>query len=95
VHTFQGGRKTAHVVEEGRRDFVGAFSVGATKTLLRPRSWDVAAGGMVTGYAIPAALSPFYGERPVSFQLFLRVRPPARHRMTDMTMTRPHTGPGL
>jgi hypothetical protein len=91
VHTFQGGRKTAHVVEDGRRDFVGAFSIGGTKTLLRPRAWDVAAGGMLTGYAVPASLSPFYGQRPpVSFQIFLRVRPPARHRMTDMTMTRPH-----
>ena len=90
VHTFQGGRKIAHVVEEGRRDFVGAFSLGATKTLLRPRSWDVAAGGMVTGYAIPASLAAFYGESPVSFQIFVRVRPPAKHRMVDMTMTRPH-----
>jgi hypothetical protein len=96
VHTFQGGRKTAHVLEEGRRDFVGAFSIGATKTLLRLRSWDVAAGGVVTGYAIPGALAPFYGSRPpVSFQIFLRVRPPAMPRMTDVTMTRPHPGPGL
>ena len=96
VHTFQGGRKSAHVVENGRRDFVGAFSIGATRTLLRPAAWDVAAGGMVTGYAVPAALAPFYGNRPpVSFQIFLRVRPPAPHRMTDMTMTRPHRGPGL
>jgi hypothetical protein len=89
VHTFQGGRKTAHVVEEGRRDFVGAFSLGATKTLIRPASWDIAAGGMVTAYAVPSALAPFYGDHPVSFQIFLRVRPPAKHRMTDMTMTRP------
>ena len=91
VHTYQGGRKTAHVVEEGRRDFVGAFSIGATRTLPGVASWDLAAGGMVTGYAVPAALAPFYGNRPpVSFQVFVRVRPPARHRMTDMTMTRPH-----
>jgi hypothetical protein len=90
VHTFQGGRKSAHIVEEGRRDFVGAFSLGATKTLLRPASWDVAGGGMVTAYAVPSALAPFYGERPpFSFQIFLRIRPPSAHRMTDMTMTRP------
>ena len=89
LHTFQGGRKFAHIVEEGRRDFVGAFSLGATKTLLRPASWDIAAGGMVTTYAVPRALTPFYGERPVSLQLFVRIRPPATHRMTDMTMTRP------
>jgi len=53
VHVFQGGRKHAHVVENGRRDFVGAVSGGATLTLARPRGWDMAAGGMVTGYAVP------------------------------------------
>ena len=89
VHTFQGGRKNAHIVEEGRRDFVGAASFGATKTLFRPASWDFAAGGMLTGYAVPAALSPFYGSHPWSFQIFLRVRPPTRHRMIDMVMSRP------
>ena len=28
-------------------------------------SWDIAAGGMVTAYAVPAALSPFYGTHAV------------------------------
>ena len=87
-HTFQGGRKHAHVVEEGRRDFVGAVTGGATLTLARPRGWDIAAGGMVTGYAVPVALSPFYGTHPFSFQVFVRVRPPAMRRMMDGTMIR-------
>jgi hypothetical protein len=91
VHTAQGGRKNAHahVVNAGDRDFVGAVSVGATRTVWRPKSWDVALGGLVTGYAVPAHLSPFYGSSPFSFQLFLRARPPAMHRMLDMIMTRP------
>jgi hypothetical protein len=88
VHTFQGGRKKAHVTGIGARDFVGAVSAGATRTVWRPRSWDAALGAQVTGYAVPATLSPFYGTSPWSFQLFLRVRPPAMHRMTDTTMTR-------
>ena len=90
VHVFQGGRKIgdAHVVEDGRRDFVGAVSGGATLTLARPRGWDIAAGGMVTGYAVPAALSPFYGTNPWSSQVFVRVRPPAMRRMMDGTMIR-------
>ena len=91
VHVFQGGRKSAHVVEEGRRDFVGAVSFGGTKTVLRPAAWDLAAGGMVTAYAIPAALSPFYGTQPPwSVQVFVRLRPPAIHRMVDVVMTRPY-----
>jgi hypothetical protein len=91
VHTAQGGRKIshAHVVNAGDRDFVGAVSAGATWTVWRPKSWDAALGGMVTGYAVPAHLSPFYGTTPFSFQVFLRVRAPALHRMMDVIMTRP------
>jgi hypothetical protein len=49
----------------------------------------MAVGGQLTGYAVPANLSPFYGNRPWSFQAFLRVRPPAMHRMFDMIMSPP------
>jgi hypothetical protein len=89
VHTFQGGRKKAHVVEPGRRDFVGAFSLGGTRTVWRPKSWDVAAAVLVTAYGVPGSLAPFYGEQPPwSFQVYAHIRPPVRHRMTDVTMTR-------
>jgi hypothetical protein len=77
----------AHVALAGNRDFLGAVTAGATRTVWRPRSWDVAVSGQVTGYGVPASLSPLYGETPFAVQLFLRVRPPARHRMTDMIMT--------
>jgi hypothetical protein len=88
VHTFQGGRKKAHVVLPGARSFVGAFTLGATKTFWHPRGWDAAFGGQTTAYAVPGSLAPFYGEQPPwSFQIFLRVRPPAMHRMVDVTMT--------
>ena len=89
VHTAGGGRKTAHVTGIGSRDFVGAASAGVTRTIWRPRSWDFAAGGQVTGYAVPASLSPFYGNTPWSFQVFLHIRPPSMHRMVDTIMTRP------
>ena len=88
VHTFQGGRKHAHVVEAGSRSFVGAFTFGGTKTLWQPRGWDAAAGGQVTSYGVPGSLTPFYGQQPWSFQVFFRVRPPAMHRMVDTTMTK-------
>jgi len=89
VHTFQGGRKTSHVVMPGKQSFVGAFTFGGTKTFWQPRGWDAAAGGQVTSYGVPGSLAPFYGEQPPwSFQLFVRVRPPAMHRMLDVTMTR-------
>lgn len=87
VHVFQGGRKNAHVVEPGRRDFVEAFTVGATRTLTRTKGWDFAAGADVTGNVLPPSLTPFYGSSPFSAHVFLRVRPPSKHRMTEMTMT--------
>jgi hypothetical protein len=88
VHTFQGGRKKAHVVEPGRRDFVGVFSAGATRTVWRPKAWAVAAGLLVTAYGVPGSLAPFYGEQPPwSFQIFAHIRPPAMTRMVDVTMT--------
>jgi hypothetical protein len=89
VHLAGGGRKDAHFFGDGARDFVGAVTAGATRTLLRTRGWDIAGGGHITAYAVPASLSPFYGTQPWSALLFLRVRPPARHRMFDMIMTRP------
>ena len=89
VHTFQGGRKKAHVVLPGKRDFVGAFTLGATKTFWQPREWNAAFGGQATAYGVPGMLAPFYGEQPPwSVQLFVRVRPPAMHRMVDVTMTK-------
>ena len=88
VHTFQGGRKKAHVVLPGGISTVGAVTVGATKTLWRPRGWVAEAGGQVTGYLIPSPLAPFYGGRQAwSGQIFFVVRPPAMHRMLDVTMT--------
>jgi hypothetical protein len=89
VHIFQGGRKKAHVVIPGKQSFVGAFTLGATKTVWRARGWDAAAGTQLTGYAVPGNLAPFYGNLPWSVQVFFRVRPPAMHRMLDTTMTRP------
>jgi hypothetical protein len=88
VHVFQGGRKNAHVVEPGRRDFVEALTLGGTRTLRRAAGWDFAAGADITGYIVPPSLSPFYGSSPFSAHLFLRVQPPSKMRMIDMTLTR-------
>jgi len=88
VHTFQGGRKKAHVVLPGSRSFVGALTLGATKTIWGARGWDAAVGGQATTYAVPDQLQPFYGSWPFSAQIFFRLRPPAMHRMVDVTMTK-------
>ena len=74
VHTFQGGRKKAHVVIPGTIDYLPTWTLGGMRPFWAPRSWNVAAGGDVTGYFVPSLLQPTHGEHPVSFHLYLRVR---------------------
>jgi len=59
---------------------IGACTFGGVRDLLqqdliRGRGWQLGLGADVTFYSKPAALNTAYGNRPVSFQIFLRVRP--------------------
>jgi hypothetical protein len=73
---------------------VGAFTIGGQRQLLRWRGFEGSAGLMLTAYAVPASLQPTHGRRPLSFQIFFRLRPPAgaMGRMWNMRMTRPMAG---
>ena len=81
----------SHDGEPAPRDWVSALSLGATREVTSWRGFEVAAGGDATVYRVPAALQPAYGDSPVSFHLFLRVRTPAAMgRMWNHVMTRGH-----
>jgi len=71
---------------------VTAVTVGGTRRLLIWRGFEGALGAHVTFHAVPQVLRPTHGDRPVSFQVFLRVRLPAGHmgRMWNMRMSRAH-----
>jgi hypothetical protein len=86
AHQTQGASGTAQVVLSGLDSYVEALTLGATRTFWKPHSWDLAAGGDVTGYLVPVNLRPFYTSHPVSYHLYLRVRPPSASRMTEVTM---------
>lgn len=61
---------------------VGAYTFGGVRDLVHDRRLQVGLGAAVTFYSKPASLDAAYGGNPVSFQLFLRVRPglmPAGH----------------
>ena len=90
VHGFVGRKPAAHVPEgTGGVDVVSALTLGGTRMLARRAGWDMSAGADATFYAVPGVLEPTHGSRPVSFHLFVRVRPPApMGRMVDVTMTR-------
>jgi len=69
----------------------GAVTLGATRDVLKWRGLEASLGANVTIYAVPDAVKPAYGSRPISFQLFARVRPKPGHmgRMWNMRMARP------
>lgn len=54
---------------------IGAYAFGGTRDLIQNRAWQVGLGADVTFYSKPGLLDPVYGNRPVSFQIFLRMRP--------------------
>jgi hypothetical protein len=79
--------------EAERKDRVSTLTIGGVRDILRWRGFEGGFGVAVTFYAVPEALKPSYGNRPVSWQLYFRLRPPARGgRMWNTTMARPMAG---
>jgi hypothetical protein len=58
---------------------IGAYTFGGAHDLVQSRLWQLALGADFTFYSKPATLDSAYGKNPVSFQVFLRVRPPLSH----------------
>jgi len=54
---------------------IGAYTFGGVRDLVQNSAWQLGLGADVTVYSMPAALQASYGNRPVSFQIFLRLRP--------------------
>jgi hypothetical protein len=54
---------------------IGAYTFGGVRDLIHDRAWQLGLGADVTFYSKPAALDASYGQNPVSFQIFLRMRP--------------------
>ncbi len=55
---------------------IGAYSFGGVRDVVQSSKGLIGLGAQVTFYSKPAALDPFYGKNPVSFELFVRLRPP-------------------
>jgi hypothetical protein len=54
---------------------IGAYTVGGVRDLVHDRIAQIGLGADVTFYSKPSALDPFYGTNPISFSIFLRLRP--------------------
>ncbi len=59
---------------------IGAYTFGGARDLIQRRLGQLAFGADFTFYSKASALDPAYGKNPVSFQIFLRVRPALSHR---------------
>jgi len=73
------------------RDVVTTGTIGGLVELPQLWGFELGVGADVTSYIVPVALKATYGDRPVSFHMFLRVRPPVSSmgRMWNMRMTGP------
>jgi len=64
---------------------IGAYTIGGVRELIRAsvenRPWQLGLGADVTFYSKPAVLDSAYGSSPVSFQIFLRLRPASSAHM--------------
>ena len=71
-----------------------AFTVGGVRDFLSVRGFEGGIGADVTFYGIPDTLQPIYTSHPVSFHVFVRLRPPAASmgRMWNMRMSQPMAG---
>jgi hypothetical protein len=58
---------------------IGAYTLGGAHDLIQSPLWQLALGGDFTFYSKPATLDSAYGRDPVSFQIFLRLRPALSH----------------
>jgi hypothetical protein len=54
---------------------IGKYTFGGARDLVHGSNLQVALGADLSVYSKPAVLNSYYGEHPVSFRVFLRVRP--------------------
>jgi hypothetical protein len=54
---------------------LGTYRIGEVRDLIQNRAWQLGLGADVTMYSKPASLDLAYGKHPVSFRIFLRMRP--------------------
>jgi hypothetical protein len=67
---------------------IGAYTFGGARDVWNTDKVSLAIGSDLTFYSKPAILDPIYGQRPVSWKLFFRIRPAKMDtRMGGMQMS--------
>jgi hypothetical protein len=65
---------------------IGAYTFGGERDLIHSHAWQLGLGADITVYSKPAVLDAAYGNFPVSFQIFLRLRPPRPEHSSSHSM---------
>jgi hypothetical protein len=80
-----------HALGHAAKDTIAAATIGGVRELPKWRGFETGIGAALTFYRVPDRLQATHGERPVSFQVFLRLRPAAgpMGRMWNMHMIKP------
>ena len=56
---------------------IGASTFGYVRYILNTEKFSLALGSDLTLYSMPQILNPIYGDNPISYRFFMRVRPSA------------------
>jgi hypothetical protein len=54
---------------------IGSYTFGGVRDLFQNHAWQFGLGGDITFYTKPTVLDAVYGPNPVSFRVFVRLRP--------------------
>ena len=57
------------------KDEFGAYTLGGVRDVWNMDKFSLGIGSDVTFYSKPAILDPIYGNHPISYRFFLRLRP--------------------
>jgi len=66
---------TAHAPTLPDSSRIGAYTFGGARDLVHNEKWNIGVGANFTTYSKPSALDPVYGKHPVSWEVFVRIRP--------------------
>jgi len=78
-----GDRALLGITDDHPSFRIGAFTFGAARDLVNNEKVSFAIGSDLTFYSKPAVLDQIYGSQPLSWKLFLRLRP-AKMSMASM-----------
>jgi hypothetical protein len=81
----------ADTLGHDEKDMVTAITLGIVRELPPWRKFETGIGAAATFYGVPDRLTPTHGKRPISFQVFFRLRPApgSMGRMWNMHMIKP------